>query len=158
MQLPDLLVSMLELLLAGFEAMGPSQVGRVLPAALVSGVLASSGVFAKAVPERADIDAQFKWDLTDMYAAAAASALVGKAPTVGYRWYNQSGDATLREASREQGSLQWVGTGEGEPGRALVCHADEEAKGAPLGKLLLTSKPACSSSRFSHLKKAPGKK
>ena len=34
--------------------------------------LASSGVFAKAVPERADIDAQFKWDLTDMYADAAA--------------------------------------------------------------------------------------
>ena len=34
--------------------------------------LASSGVFAKAVPERADIDAQFKWDLTDMYADATA--------------------------------------------------------------------------------------
>jgi len=44
MQLPDLLVSMLELLRAGFEAMGPSQAGQVLPAALVSGVLASSGV------------------------------------------------------------------------------------------------------------------
>jgi len=44
MQLLDLLVSRLELLQAGFEAMGPSQVGRVLPAALVSGVLASSGV------------------------------------------------------------------------------------------------------------------
>lgn len=28
---------------AGFEAMGPSQVGRVLPGALASGVLASSG-------------------------------------------------------------------------------------------------------------------
>ena len=34
-------------------------------------LLASSLVFAKAVPERADIDAQFKWDLTDMYADAA---------------------------------------------------------------------------------------
>ncbi|MDP7408081.1 MAG: hypothetical protein QF539_01245, partial [Luminiphilus sp.] len=29
--------------------------------------LASTAVFAKAVPERADIDAEFKWDLTDMY-------------------------------------------------------------------------------------------
>ena len=28
--------------------------------------LASPWVFAKAVPERTDIDAQFKWDLTDM--------------------------------------------------------------------------------------------
>lgn len=44
MQLPDLLVSRQELLRAGFEAMGPLQVGRVSPAALVSGVLASSGV------------------------------------------------------------------------------------------------------------------
>ena len=34
--------------------------------------LASTAVFAKAVPERADIDAEFKWDLTDMYVDATA--------------------------------------------------------------------------------------
>ncbi|GIR14842.1 MAG: hypothetical protein CM15mP25_5970 [Gammaproteobacteria bacterium] len=34
--------------------------------------LTSTTVFAKAVPERADIDAEFKWDLTDMYADATA--------------------------------------------------------------------------------------
>ena len=34
--------------------------------------LASTAVFAKAVPERTDIDAEFKWDLTDMYVDATA--------------------------------------------------------------------------------------
>ncbi|MED5315453.1 MAG: M3 family oligoendopeptidase, partial [Pseudomonadota bacterium] len=34
--------------------------------------LASTAVFAKAVPERADIDAEFKWNLTDMYVDATA--------------------------------------------------------------------------------------
>ena len=34
--------------------------------------LASIAVFAKAVPERTDIDAEFKWDLTDMYADSTA--------------------------------------------------------------------------------------
>ena len=39
---------------------------------LLTGLLlmASFLVVAKAVPERADIDAQFKWDLTEMYADA----------------------------------------------------------------------------------------
>ena len=35
-------------------------------------LLASTPVFAKAVPERADIDAEFKWDLTGMYTGATA--------------------------------------------------------------------------------------
>ena len=43
MQLPDLRVSMQELLQAGFEAKGPSQAGLVLLEAWASGVLASSG-------------------------------------------------------------------------------------------------------------------
>jgi oligoendopeptidase F len=47
---------------------------KTLFCGLLTGLLflASSGVFAKAVPERADIAAQFKWDLTDMYADATA--------------------------------------------------------------------------------------
>jgi len=59
MQLLDLLVSRQELLQAGFEAMGPSQVGRVLPAALVSGVLASSGVLLAEL--RAGSEARGLW-------------------------------------------------------------------------------------------------
>ena len=34
--------------------------------------LASTAVFAKSVPERKDIDAKFKWDLTDMYTDSTA--------------------------------------------------------------------------------------
>ena len=35
-------------------------------------LLASSTVLAKAVPERADIDTRYKWDLSDMYVDASA--------------------------------------------------------------------------------------
>ena len=35
-------------------------------------LLASSTALAKAVPERADIDTRFKWDLSDMYVDASA--------------------------------------------------------------------------------------
>ena len=35
-------------------------------------LLASSTALAKAVPERADIDTRYKWDLSDMYVDASA--------------------------------------------------------------------------------------
>jgi len=55
-QLPDLQVSKQELLQAGFEAMGPSQAGLVLPGAWASGVLASSG--ASLAEQRAGSEAR----------------------------------------------------------------------------------------------------
>jgi len=50
---------MQELLQAGFEAMGPSQVGQVLPGAWASGVLASSG--ASLAGPRAGSEARGPW-------------------------------------------------------------------------------------------------
>jgi len=63
MLLPDLLVLKLEawqeLLQAGFEARGPLQVGRVLPAALASAALASSG--ASLAEPRVGSEARGPW-------------------------------------------------------------------------------------------------